>query len=190
MATLVGLPSRLRKAPARSKLVPLRHQVVVHLGSGTRLGDEVRCRQHPTLADHAGEAGRHPVGRGQRCHQRHQVVDQLGRWARVRRLHDDPVGDHGPVGVEHRRLQPRAPDVDGQGERSDRGVPVGGAGAPPSLTAAGTVATAWPSRSSDMTPRYADPPHQTAGHDGVACANDRPTVARRRVFPRRCVPQG
>ena len=102
LMTRVGLPSRFSSALARSN---------PSQASWPRLAR----RAHLAVADDAGEPHRDAVVRRQRRHQVGERLDDARRRRPDRRLDPDPVVEHLAFLVEHRGLEPGAPDVDGQG---------------------------------------------------------------------------
>src|SRR5262249_25696011 len=77
-----------------------------------RIVAEVGGRQHPAAAHHAGKADRDTIEGAERRHEvREHLHDFVGRGA-DRRQHARPVGQHLPVIVDDRGLQPGAADVD------------------------------------------------------------------------------
>jgi len=63
---------------------------------------------------------RHALESAERRDQPDERVDEHLRRGRRRRRHAQPVGDHPAARVEHRGLQPRTPDIDGQRSRARR----------------------------------------------------------------------
>jgi hypothetical protein len=77
-------------------------------------------REDATAADQAGKAHGYAIIFRKGSDESGERLHHQPRRARVRRFDAHALSDHFAVGVEDRSLEPRAADVDGEGERSLR----------------------------------------------------------------------
>ena len=122
-----GLADGLGEGGRQVEVRPVREQLGIGLGARALREDEVRGAEDVALADHAGEATRHPVPLGQLGHELRQRVDQLVGRHGIGRGHPHPPRHGHTVLVEDVGLEAGAAHVDGDREgvlvvRVDRGV--------------------------------------------------------------------